>query len=107
MKKIRQEILDFLYNDIKKNKGTSNMDDFSDVRFARFINEKVKFYITGNQCGSKIRYYTDEKITQKRLRYIRILIKQGKIKASWGGLWQGCSNDLFGIRRVRHYDLPE
>ena len=83
MKKTRQEILDFLYTDIKNNKGTSNIDELADVRFAKFLNEQVKSYITGNQCNSQIRYYSSDKITQKRLRYIRILIKQEKIEAYW------------------------
>lgn len=101
----------FLLDDLRENHAQSSWDWPADERFAEHVGDGDNLITESMESGAPSAFRiaaakTWERITQRRLRALRALVKRGLVVAFWSGTGPGGFTD-FGVRRVRTYDLPE
>lgn len=100
----------FLYDDIVENGHQSSWDFGADLRFAEFLKDKTAIDAISKAMSSSapmaLRWQAVQltKMPQKRMYYLRKLVQQRKINASWMGLGEGSVGE-FGVNRVRIYSM--
>lgn len=104
-------MIEAVLEDLKKHGTQSSWDWEADQRFASHIGD--------SEAADGIRKILDScapsafriaamleyrRITNRRLRVLRKLVKNGLVVAFWDGLGQGAINQ-FGVRRVRCFRI--
>ncbi len=107
------EVESFLLKDIEKHGGSQSSWDWeADARFAkRFVADAVEDVMALLKSESPFpiqisghRVLIYRKVTVKRLRGLRGLVKKGLVASHWYGLGAGGVN-TFGVGRTRGYIL--
>jgi len=110
-----EEILDYLYLELKNSGSQSSWDWPADRNFALFLKEKDIADLIEQTLNSttllpfRLAAWSEgwnRKITKPRLRYLRMLMSKGLVISYWLGLGES-GRTTYGIRRVRVYRLPE
>lgn len=105
----------FLLQDLQENGPQESWDWPADERFARCAMQDAAVADLLHACIEShtvvpvlidtVRIYADH-VRRRRLRALRFLIKQGKVKAQWAGTGErGVHN--FGVNRARDYRLVQ
>ena len=105
---------EFLINDFKEHPVQSSWDFEADLRFAKAIGDKeavelIKPMLNGGFLPAILaifRHTIRPRITNRRLRAMRKLVKQGLVKIGWLGTGYGGKTE-FGVNRVRSYIWKE
>lgn len=106
--------VEIVYQDMQQHGGQAAWDWQADLRFAWAVGAKadvIQDIQTALNSTAPFalrimayRQLIHKTITQRRVRALRELVKQGNARASWCGTGpQGVTD--FGVNRVRHYDL--
>jgi len=113
MKNKKEEVLNWLRDDLKQCEIQTSWDWDADYRFAmQFGSESEKkaikeFYFSKSIAGIKIAVWCETirgTITRKRLNALNELVAQGYAKKWWSGTGGGGMYEI-GVNRVRAYGL--
>lgn len=105
--------LDIIIKDLETHDNQGAWDWEADLRFARAIGDTEAVA----DCQALLRSNAPfalqiaahhgliaKTITARRIRALRALVRQGRARAFWLGTGRGGAS-LFGVNRVRHYQL--
>lgn len=102
----------FLLSDLKENHAQGSWDWPADERFAEHLGCDSEYLMSetiNSVAVAPIRAAvatTWKKVTQRRLRALRGLVRKGLAESYWMGTGWGGKTD-FGITRVRMYDVKD
>ena len=94
--------------------GQDSWDWGADLRFARHLNDTDAIEVLEGIVKSKapmgiilaVHHVCAGHIKRRRLRALRVLVREGQAKSGWLGVGEG-GRCLFGVNRVRTYALAQ
>lgn len=102
--------LQFLLDDLKKHGVQMSWDWEADLRFAEAIGDKqsseILWLVVNGGAPTAVKWSHVQRtgIPQKRMRYLRQLVKRGDVISYWSGSEEG-GKCQFGVNRFRNYAL--